>query len=287
MKRLTLILALVPLFAFGQRYRDGRSWRIEDSEKSQRSFSLSGGEAPRLLVDNINGYVHVTGYSGSTVQVAVNKRLYAVNDSAMVEAKRDVKLDMNQQGNFVRLYVDGPPRTPNGTNYRGDDYYGYRVSFVYDIQVPAGTELVLKTVSDGNIEVKKTTGNFEVSGVNGGIDMQEVAGAGTVRTVNGPVKVGFTRNPAKECEFRSVNGTIDVYFQPNLSADLTFKTVNGGIYTDFATSGLPLQPAQAERRDGKFLYRSHGFTGVRIGSGGPELSFETLNGEVLIKNREK
>ena len=26
-------------------------------------------------------------------------------------------------------------------------------------------------------------------------------------------------------------------------------------------------------------------TGVRIGSGGPELSFDTLNGDVLIKNR--
>lgn len=28
-------------------------------------------------------------------------------------------------------------------------------------------------------------------------------------------------------------------------------------------------------------------TGVRIGNGGPELSFETLNGNVLIKNGEK
>jgi hypothetical protein len=28
-------------------------------------------------------------------------------------------------------------------------------------------------------------------------------------------------------------------------------------------------------------------TGVRIGRGGPELSFETLNGDVLIKSREK
>ena len=28
-------------------------------------------------------------------------------------------------------------------------------------------------------------------------------------------------------------------------------------------------------------------TGVRIGSGGTELNFETLNGEVLIRNREK
>ena len=65
----------------------------------------------------------------------------------MAEAKRDVKLDMSQQGNFVRLYVDGPFRSNNGVNYRGDNYYGYRVVFDYDIQVPVGTELVLKTIN--------------------------------------------------------------------------------------------------------------------------------------------
>jgi hypothetical protein len=286
MKRLTLILALLPLLAFGQRYRDGRSWRVQDSEKIQRSFNLSGGEAPRLLVDNVNGYVHVTGYSGSTVQVSINKRLYAVNDSAMVEAKRDVKLDMNQQGNFVRLYVDGPFRTGNGTNYRGDEYYGYRVSFDYDIQVPAGAELVLKTVSDGDIEVKKTTGNFEVNGVNGGIDMQEVAGAGTVKTVNGPVKVGFTRNPSKECEFRSVNGTIDVYFQPSLNADLSFKTVNGGIYTDFDVTTRPAAAASTTQEGGRTLYRvdRRNMSG-RTGNGGPEFKFDTVNGSIRLRSK--
>lgn len=286
MKRLTLILALVPLVAFGQRYRDSRSWRVQDSEKSQRTFTLTGGEAPRLLVDNVSGYVHVTGYSGATVQVSVNKRLQAVNDSAMAEAKRDVKLDMNQQGNFVRLYVDGPFRDGNGVNYRGDDYYGYRVSFDYDIQVPAGTELVLKTISDGDIEVKRTTGDFTVSGVNGGIDMQEVAGAGVVRTVNGPVKVGFTKNPGKECEFRSVNGTIDVYFQPGLNADMTFRTVNGGVYTDFDVTTRPVNATSTNNVDGKTLYRvdRRNMT-ARTGNGGPEFKFDTVNGSIRLRSK--
>jgi len=286
MKHLTLVLILLPLAAFGQRSRDNRSWRVEDTEKIERSFNLTGSEPHRLLVDNVSGYVHVTGYSGSAVQVSVAKHLRAVNDTAMQEAKRDVKLDMNQQGNFVRLYVDGPFRTKDGVNYRGDDYYGYRVTFDYDIQVPADAELVVKTVSDGDIEIKKTTGNFTVNGVNGGIDMQEVAGAGTVHTVNGPVKVAFTKNPSAACDFRSVNGALDVYFQPGLNADLTFHTVNGGIYTDFDVTTRPVTTASTSNVDGKFLYRvdRRNMTG-RTGNGGPEFKFDTVNGSIRLRSK--
>jgi hypothetical protein len=38
----------------------------------------------------------------------------------------------------------------------------------------------------------------------------------------------------------------------------------------------------AERRDGRFVYRSNQFTLVRAGGGGPELTFETFNGNVRV-----
>ena len=280
MRRLTFaLMVLVPALAWGQ-----RGWRAEDSEKVQRAFTFSGTEGRRLLVDNIEGFVHVTGASGPGVQVFVSKRIRAVSDAAMAEAKRDVKLDMDQQGNSVRLYVDGPFRTKDGVNYRGDDYYGYRVAYDFEIQVPPETELVLKSIS-GHIEVKKTTGDFTVTGVNGGIDMQDVSGAGAVKTVNGPVKVGFTKNPAKPCEFRSVNGSLDVYFQPGLNADLSFKTLNGGIYTDFDVVTRPAA-GKSENIDGKFLYRvDRRNMSARTGSGGPELKFDTVNGAIRLRSK--
>jgi hypothetical protein len=277
-------MVLVPALVYGQRHRDWRDWRVEDSEKIQRSFTFSGSDQHRLLVDNIDGFIHVTGAPGGSVQVSVAKNIRAVSDSALAEAKRDVKLDMNQQGNTVRLYVDGPFRTQNGTNYRGDDYYGYRVAFDYEIQVPPDTELVVKTVS-GPITIKKTTGDFTVNGVNGGIEMQEVGGTGSVRTVNGPVKVGFTRNPGKPCEFHSVNGTLDVYFQPGLNADLAFKTLNGGIYTDFDVVTRPTA-GKSESSNGKFLYRvDHRNMAARTGGGGPELKFDTVNGAIRLRSK--
>lgn len=288
MRRLALtMIVLLPALAFGQRRHEPRVWRVQDAEKIERSFPLAGGEPHKLLVDNVSGFVHVTGYAGDQVQVSVLRRNGADSDAAMQAAKRDVKLDLSQQGNFVRLYADGPFRNGDGggVNYRGDDYYGYRVSFDCDIQVPFDTELVLKTINDGDIVVKKTTGDFTINGLNGGIDMQEVAGSGAVRTLNGPVKVSFSRNPAKASEFHSLNGSVDVYFQPGLNADLDFHTLNGGIYTDFDVVTRPVN-AEGRNVNGKFVYRmDRRSMAARTGSGGPELKFNTLNGAIRLHSK--
>jgi hypothetical protein len=287
MKRLALVIALLPALVFAQRHRDGRSWRVEDNEKIERSFALSGGDPHKLLVDNISGFVHVTGYSGAQVQVSVNRQNGADSSAALAEAKRDVRLDMSQQGNFVRLYADGPFRNRDGVNYRGDDYYGYRVIFDYEIQVPYDTELILKTINDGDIVVKKVSGDFSVNGLNGGIEMEEISGSGSVHTLNGPVKVAFTRNPAKPSSFHSLNGSVDVYFQPGLNADLDFHTLNGGIYSDFDVTTRPVEASvSGPNGNGRFLYRvDNRNMAARAGSGGPQLKFDTLNGSIRLHSK--
>src|SRR5436190_2530350 len=135
--KLLMAAALAPTLALAQHWGD-RDWRVKDQENIKRSFDVSSGSGPqKLLVDNISGYIHVTGYSGKEIQVTAVKRIGADSNEALAEARRDVKLDMSQQGNFARLYVDGPFRSNDGgVSYRGDKYYGYRVAFDYDIQVP-------------------------------------------------------------------------------------------------------------------------------------------------------
>jgi hypothetical protein len=288
-RQLAFVMCMVPCLvgqAFSLASDDDRTWKFDDKETIRRSFDVSASAEPkRLLVDNVSGFVHVTGYAGKEVQVTVEKSTKAWSKSALDEARRDVKLDMSQQGNFVRLYVDGPFRSGNGVNYRWDDYYGYRVNMDYEIQVPPGVELVLKTVNHGDILVKKTTGDFEIHGINGGIEMEEVAGSGSVRTINGPVKVTFAKNPTGECRFYTLNGKLDVYFQPSLNANLGFKTFNGSVYTDFDLTALPVQPAAGEQRNGKFVFRSNRSMSARAGKGGPDLSFEAFNGTIRLFSR--
>jgi len=276
-----LALAAIPCTLGARDYE--RTWKLDEKETIRKSFDVPGGDR-KLLIDNIHGYVHVTGYSGSQVQVTIEKHLYADRSEAMAEAKRDIKLDMSQQGNFVRLYEDGPFCTDNGMNYRGEYYYGSRVVFDYDVQVPADTVLVLKTVNQGDIQVKKTTGDYDIHGLNGGIEMEDVAGSGTVSTLNGKVKVQYRSNPARATQFKTLNGAVDVYFRPGLDADLKFKKLNGGIYTDFEVRAEPSTDAGASR-NGMFVYRSNRGVSGRTGKGGPELSFETLNGSIRLHSK--
>ena len=56
---------------------------------------------------------------------------------------------------------------------------------------------------------------------------------------------------------------------------------------DYDVTALPRMVSTSERRNGKFVYRSDDFTGMRIGSGGPEFRFNTLNGSIRIINRGK
>ena len=278
-----ILLALVPLAA--QQHYDDRNWKVEDRDTIRRSFDLSSGSgSKKLLVDNVSGFVHVTGYAGSQAQAVVEKHIYADSNEALAEAKRDVKLDMSQQGNFARLYVDGPFRTSNGMNYRGDDYYGYRVVFDIDVQVPYDTELVLKTVNRGDIVVKNTTGDYEINGLNGGIEMTDISGSGSVHTLNGKVNVTYTKNPAKATSFKTLNGSIDIYFQPGLNADLSFDRLNGAIYSDFDVTTRPTS-VSGELSGGKFIYRGGRTMAARTGSGGPELKFQTLNGSIRLHSK--
>ncbi len=137
----------------------------------------------------------------------------------------------------------------------------------------------------GDVRVENTTGDFDVSNVNGGIEMARSGRLGpgpySERQDLGAVR----RNPAKDCSFKSVNGTIEASFQPKLSADVRVKTFNGHAYTDFDATPLPAASPVSERRDGKFIYRSDRSTGMRIGNGGPEFKFDTLNGSIRIINR--
>jgi hypothetical protein len=262
-------------------------WLLHEEETIRKSFTLSSGT--RMLdVDNVTGFIEVVGSQSDQVQLVVNKTIRAESKERMEAAKKEVKLDVTEQPDLVKLYVDGPFRCNcncdcgnDCSGWHGDR--GYSVKMDFQLQVPRNIALKLKTVNSGHINVRDVTGNFSVSNVNGGIEMQNVGGgAAHARTVNGGVKVVFRENPKENSDFGSVNGSIDLYFVRGLSADFRFKTFNGGVFTDFPMTSLPVQPASAETHNGKFVYRSDRYTGGRIGSGGIEVKVNTLNGNIRI-----
>jgi hypothetical protein len=232
--------------------------QVEDRSKEHKSFS----GVNELLVDNVDGFIDVAAASGSTVEIDVAKTLSADSQDRLALARKEVRLDVVQEGGLLRLRVDSPLR------FFGHQEYRFRYDFT--IRAPKNIRLDLRAVNGAPISVQGTSGGFKLSNVNGPVEMRNVEGSGSVSTVNGAIEASFARNPTAASSFKSVNGKLDVSFRPDFSGDLIAKTLNGSVYTDFPVIGLPA----AEQRH---------ITRVRVGAGGPELNFETLNGDVLIR----
>ncbi|MFY9727923.1 MAG: hypothetical protein WB579_08650 [Bryobacteraceae bacterium] len=264
---LLLTVSLVPLAA----HDSDRHWLVEDQETIHHSYA--GGAGHKLVVDNFAGAIHVSG-GGSRIEVTLVRHNRADSAEKLAEAKRDVKLEITEQGGEVKLHQD----YHSHNSWHGQE--GYRVEFDYDIQVPAGTALALHNFNS-EIAVKGTSGDFSLHAFNGRIEADDVAGAGSVHTFNGPVKIAFRRNPEQDLVVKTFNGSVDAYFQPGLHAELSYKTFNGGVYSDFEVAPVAAR-ASAQANGTKYVYHSGRSGSGRIGQGGPTLAFEGFNGPIRL-----
>jgi hypothetical protein len=262
-------------------------WSVTAEEKIEKSFSLTSSGKAALDLDNIFGSIEVIGTSGHQVQVTIVKSIRAATQADLDRAKSEVTLDATQDGDSVRLYVDGPFRC----NRNCEDCWhlqkdrNYVVKMDFKVRVPERIALRLKTVNEGHVTVDNVLGDYDVGNVNGEITMRNVGGSGKVKTVNGAVEVSFRENPREDSEFTTVNGDVELVFTKSLAADFRFKTFNGDIFSDFMMTSLPAAPGAAERKNGRFVYRADRFTGGRVGSGGPEIRLENLNGDIRVLER--
>ena len=177
-----------------------------------------------------------------------------------------------------------------------------------ELEVPARTNLNLRVVHGGAIEVEGVEGNLEVNNVNGPIRLQGVSGSVVAAAVNGDVTVAMTRvAEQKVMAFSSLSGKIDVTLPRATKANLKLRSDNGDVFTDFdvaqasapplSTSVQPFRPFQwdspnttasiALDRNGRNRRRievdANGTIFGSINGGGPEIEARSFNGAVLIR----
>jgi hypothetical protein len=158
------------------------------------------------------------------------------------------------------------------------------------IQVPVNTSVELKTVNGGHIEVTGLSGNLDVENVNGPVTLKNVSGSVSASTVNGSLTVSLDRvTPDKPMSFSSLNGKVDVTLPADAKARLRIKTTNGAVYSDFDVKMEPdtSKPVVEDGRGqgGKFRIRMDRGVSGSINGGGPEYSFQTMNGTILIHKK--
>ncbi len=266
----------------------GPDYPVRDEHSVVKTLRFAGTGIRTLDVRAIHGSIRVTGYNGRDVIVKATRTTAAATQEDLRAAERDVIMDSSDNAADLHVTVrelDRPLCGDSG-NWRSaawGERRRYEVTFEFIIQVPTGTRLRLCSIDGGEVRVEGTEGDFDIGHVNGRITMERVRGTGRARTVNGSVTVSFDESPRGDAEFKTVNGEVAVTFPAGLSADLRMKTFHGDLLTDFDVDVLPQNATlTGDRKSGRFVYRSNQFTTVRVGRGGPSLTFETLNGNVRV-----
>ena len=269
----------------------GQAQSNQAKEQITREFTLTADAArSTLALYNISGSVTVQGYAGNKVLVEATKTIRADDAKTLEIGKNEAKLGFTQHGDSVVVYLAGPfdsrPHQNDRRNWNHKDI-DYRYDFDFVVKVPYQVNLSVSTVNNGEVLVQDVTGPLHVSNVNGAIALKNVKGTTKAHTVNGNVDATYAANPPGASSYRTINGKIRVHYPASLGANLHFKSMHGEFYTDFANAEiLPVQVTKnQEGRGGGTVYKLTKNTAVRIGKGGPDFRFETLNGDVTVSKQ--
>lgn len=282
MKAILLVTSLALCIA-----APGKAENLSDSRNLQESISFESSGARRVIVDNVWGSISVEGYKGETVEMTAVETVRARTAERIELARKEVELQILKEGSEIELYVDGPFRCRDRAE-RGNCWNRwhdrYEVVYDFQIRVPHDTDIEVRTVNQGDIEVSGVRGDFLVQNVNGSIELSGLAGSGEATTVNGPVVASFISNPKNDSHFETINGKIDVSFQPGLSADLEMTARWGELWSEYKVEPLPALPPTKRTEGKRTIIEIPGSSRVRVDAGGPTHSFETLNGNIYVRN---
>ena len=259
----------------------------EDKVVINKTYELNASEEKVVVIDNIYGDVEVVPSNDNKVYLSLEILISAKSDQLIEKAKKELQLGEEQSGDSLILFTKAPfiKRCTwwNGRGFSMEDEPKYSFRYQYKLKVPKSVTLEAKTVNRGEVFVKNIDGAIKACNVNGGVEIQNARKVLQASTVNGDVTINFLETPDEDIDFNTVNGDFNFELPKNFSAKVYFDTMNGDMYSAFDYEHMSPKVEKSEK-DGQFKIGTK--TGVEIGTGGPELSFRSINGNVYLKKSE-
>lgn len=232
----------------------------ELTEEFHQSYAL--GRAGHVKISNINGDVHISAWDGNEVKVDAVKRAY--NPQRLSE----VTIDVTNAAETVSIETKYPERNQTFDSRNRENN---PASVEYTLMVPRGARIDGVELVNGSLDITGVQGDVQASLVNGRLKASGLGGEVKLSTVNGAQEVNVTTlDEAKGVTLNSVNGPIVLIVPSGANAQVRASTVHGPITNDF---GLTVNEGQYVGRE---------LTG-QIGSGGPRIRLNNVNGSIAIK----
>ena len=283
--RYALILILSVLFS--QFSNPLLSQKRADTFKATAQFQNSRDKL--VSIHNINGSIEVEGYNGTEVIIEVNQIYKAKSERLLDQAQQELSVQVVEKDNEVIIYFDTPSSHFDIDKKSYRSYNGHsnkrRYSNLFDftVKVPRDASVEASTMNSGDIAINNISASeISASNLNGPISMDNISGTVYANALNKDIDISYVSNPTEDSYYNSLNGDVRIKVQPNLNAQVFFTTLNGKIYADLDNSEIKtklVKNASSERGTKFKIDKNRQFT---IGSGGPELHFDLLNGDVTI-----
>lgn len=244
-----------------------------------------------VLVSLLNGSIQVVGHEGK--EVLIEARVRGDDDGDHDEDADDAahESEPSKSAGLRRLR-----NTSTGLTVAEEDNVmeirAETMSRTVDVtvKVPRRTSLKLNTVNDGDVRVEAVEGEIEVNNINGSVTLTNVSGSVVAHALNEDLVVLFQKiDPKKSMSFSSLNGDLDVTLPADTRANVRIKADNGEVYTDFDIRLDRRSPHVEETKEKakgqKYRVQVDASMSGTLNGGGPELRFETFNGNVYIRKK--
>jgi len=273
MKKINLLILIffVSIYSYGQ---------------EKKTFDSSTDNIKEFLLSNIDGHITVQSHNSTKIEIT-----YTVKED---DGSHKVYFDQREDKLIVQVENDTYYR-PNEWDFNKKFPGSIRLSRNHDRSQPPNVDFMIKmpknmiakvsTINNGHINVNGIEKEVWAFNINGDIKINNVNEVPEAVTINGDVDLVFNQNPNKNGHYHTINGDINVLLKPNLDSNFKFKSFNGDFYTDI--KNLEILPGKITRtKEGNKLQIKTGKESeMKIGRGGVELSFETFNGNAIIKTK--
>lgn len=240
----------------------------------EKVFQLSFADPDavrKLEVDMPCGTIKVNGHDSDQVVVKLSvpnlERMKTVETNGLKPVRpQNLDFDIEPNGNYIK--VDS-----NSRRYKTN----------LEILVPFNTNLDLDSYDDA-IEVRNVSGKVRARSQRDHITLTGVSGPVDLRSPQGNISVSLTAQatPAGST-LETYNGSIDLFVPSDLKATFRYMSQFGQVLTDLDLSTSDGTVKKAASDSGSLKIEFEKFVTSTLNGGGAELTLETTNGNIRLR----
>ncbi len=240
--------------------KSGEEVDFAEREEIRRAYKLAPGA--KVEISNINGRIEIETADTDVAEVLIVRSAKKRDDLQFHQ------VNIEHLSDLLHIRVEND-RKSVWSSMGGIPEGRQRVI----LKLPRKIELETHGMN-GHLTVGEIDGAVEVTRVNGPINIARATGSASFQAINGNIDATVAKLAGEGVEIRGVNGNTSLRFIGDLNADVEARGMNGRVEPEFPN----VEVRKGER---------YGSYSARIGSGGPRIEVNGVNGNVYLGRAEK